>query len=137
MKTIQSRITITSGLFLCILAFGFWLSLSGKPYDQVIFTIHKLVALGTVIYLARTVYKVHRAAPLSPAHWMLIALTALCVLAAFVTGVLLSLDKATPQIILRLHQVAPFLILLTTSGSLYLCLNRSSAIHKSDLVSGG
>jgi hypothetical protein len=129
MNTIQSKIAISAGLFLCIIGFGFWLSLSGKPYNQVIFTIHKLVALVAVIYLARTVYRAHRAAPLSPAHWMLIALTSLCVLAAFITGALLSRDQAMPQIVLRLHQLAPFLILLTASGSLVLCLTRSIALY--------
>jgi hypothetical protein len=130
MSTTQSRIAITAGLFLCICVFGFWLSISGKPYNQVIFTIHKLVALGAVIYLAATVYRVHRAAPLKPAYMMIILLTVLCVLVAFVTGALLSLDKYMPLFVLRLHQVAPCLILLSTSASLNLLLAKSGALQR-------
>ncbi|HNT26040.1 MAG TPA: hypothetical protein PKM21_16840 [Anaerolineales bacterium] len=129
MSTTQLKIAITAGLFLCIFVFGFWLSRSGKPYNVVIFTIHKLVALGAVIYLATTVFKVYQAASLNPTHTILIALTAFCLLALFVTGALLSLDKAMPLIVLRLHHVAPYLALLSTSASLYLLLVKSSAIQ--------
>jgi heme A synthase len=125
MNTTQLRITITAVLFLCIFVFGFWLSRSGKPYNQVIFTIHKLVALGAVVYLAVTVYRVHQAAPLTSAHTIIIALTALCFITVFVTGALLSLDKAMPLIVLRLHQVAPYLAVLSTTASLYLLLVQS------------
>ena len=120
MSTTQLRIAITAGLFLCIFVFGFWLSRSGKPYNQVIFTIHKLIALGAVIYLAATVYKAHQIMPLNPAQIFVIVLTIVCVLALFVTGAVLSLDKAIPLIVLRLHHVAPYLALLSASASLYL-----------------
>ncbi len=97
MSTTQLKIAITAGLFLCIFVFGFWLSRSGKPYNVVIFTIHKLVALGAVIYLATTVYKIHQLIPFNPAQIFFIALTAVCLLALFVTGALLSLDKVMPR----------------------------------------
>ena len=129
MNTIQMKITITAGLLLCIFAFGFWLSRSGKPYNQVIFTIHKLIALGAVIYLGTTVHKIHQAASLNPANMTIIMLTALCGLIAFVTGALLSTNQAMPLIVLRLHQVAPYLILLSTSASLYLLLAKSAVMQ--------
>lgn len=129
MTTIQMKIAITAGLFVCIFILGFWLSHSGKPYNQVIFTIHKLLALGTVIYLAATFYKIHQTAPFSPAAMTIVGLAALCVITAFVTGALLSQDKAMPLIVLRLHQVAPYLIVFSTAASLYLFLVKSSAIH--------
>jgi hypothetical protein len=129
MSTTQLRIAIAIGLFLCIFVFGFWLSRSGKPYNLVIFTIHKLVALGAVIYLAATVYKVQHAAALNPGYTIIISLTALCYITAFVTGALLSLDKAMPLIILRMHRIAPYLTVLSTAASLYLYLVKSSAIQ--------
>ena len=129
MSATQLRIAITAGLFLCIFIFGFWLSRSGKPYNPVIFTTHKLFALGAVIYLAATVYRVHQAAPLNLAHTIIIALTAVCLLALFVSGALLSLDKAMPLFVLRLHQAAPYLAVLSTTASLYLLLVKSSAIQ--------
>jgi hypothetical protein len=129
MNTTQLRIAIAIGLFLCIFVFGCWLSRSGKPYNLVIFTIHKLVALGAVIYLVATLYNIQQAAPLHPAHTLIIGLTALCFITAFVTGALLSLDKAMPLVVLRMHQVAPYLTVLMTTASLYLLLVKSSAIQ--------
>jgi len=128
MSITQLKIAITAGLFLCIFVFGFWLSRSGKPYNGIIFTIHKLVALGAVIYLLTTVFKVPQAAFLNPTNTIFIALSVFCFLVLFVSGVLLSLDKAMPLIVVRLHHVTPYLALISTSASLYLLLVKSSAI---------
>lgn len=120
------RIAITAGLFLCIFAFGFWLSHSGKPYNTLIFTIHKLAALGAAIYLAIFIYKTHQAAPLAPALILIFVLAAVCGAASFVTGALLSLNQAMPPFVLKLHQLAPYLTLLSTGALFYLLLARSS-----------
>lgn len=120
MSTNQMRIAFTAGFFLCIFIFGYWLSRSGKPYNQVLFTAHKLIALGLLIYLAVTVYGVHRVTPFTPGQVLLLVLTGVCFLALFISGALVSLDKVMPVIVLRLHQVSPYLALLSTSVSLYL-----------------
>ena len=39
-------------LFILTLAFGVWLSRSGKPYNTLIFNIHKLIALAAVVVTA-------------------------------------------------------------------------------------
>lgn len=120
------RIVITAGLFLFIFAFGFWLSRAGKPYNTLLFTIHKLLALGAAIYLVISMYKIHQATPLAPAIWLIFGLSALCGVASFVTGALLSLNQAMPPFVLKLHQLAPYLTLLSTGALFYLLLARSS-----------
>jgi hypothetical protein len=50
-----TKIIICGLLFLLTLASGVWVSHSGKPINVVIFTIHKLIALATVIVAATTV----------------------------------------------------------------------------------
>ena len=130
MNAIQLRIAGAGLLFLLIFGFGFWLSRSGKPYNQLIFTIHKLVALGAVVLLANTVYKVHQVAPLSPAQFSVMGLAAVCFLATILSGGLLSIDKTMPLVVHRLHQVTPYLTLLATSGFLYLLLAQSSGMVK-------
>src|SRR5271157_2139763 len=48
---------ITPGiLFLLTLAFGLWLSHSGKPLNTVFFTAHKLIALAAVIFTGIVIY---------------------------------------------------------------------------------
>jgi len=36
-------------VFLMTVAFGFWMSRSGRPYNALLFNIHKLAALGGVV----------------------------------------------------------------------------------------
>jgi hypothetical protein len=38
--------------FLLMLAFGLWLSRVGRPYNGLLFNIHKLLALGAVVVTA-------------------------------------------------------------------------------------
>jgi hypothetical protein len=116
------RIAISALFFLFIFLSGFWLSRLGKPLNTALFTIHKLIALGAVVFLAVTIYNIQKTAPLSQAQMILSAAAALCFVATFATGGLLSVDKVMPVIVLRLHQVAPYLTLLSTSAALYLIL---------------
>jgi hypothetical protein len=128
MNTTQLRLAGAALLFVFIFVFGFWLSRSGKPYHIVIFTLHKLIALGAILFLAVTVYKMHSALPLSPTQISVIAITALCFVATMATGALLSIDKVMPPIVLRLHQITPYLTLLSTAGTLYLLLVKSGEL---------
>ncbi len=128
MNTTQLRIAGTGLFFLLLFLFGFWLNRSGKPYNLFVFTIHKLIALGAVVFLTMTVYNVHKAVPLSPTQISVIVITALCFVATIITGALLSIDKAMPLIVARLHQITPYMTLLSTSVTLYLLLVKSSEI---------
>ena len=40
------------GLFILTLVFGFWVSRLGKPYNGVLFNVHKLIALGALVVTA-------------------------------------------------------------------------------------
>ncbi len=53
MRTVDPRIIVTGVLFGLTLAFGVWLSQAGKPYNPVLFNIHKLTALAAVIFRKR------------------------------------------------------------------------------------
>jgi hypothetical protein len=122
MNTVQIK-ALSAGLFLLfIFLFGFWLSRSGKPYPVLAFTIHKLIAVAAVIYLGATLYRIHQAAPLSSLQLILTALTALLYVATIVSGGLLSIDKPMPEIVLRLHQVTPYLTVVATAVMLYVVL---------------
>ena len=118
-------------LFLFILLSGFWLSRLGKPYNGLVFNIHKLIGLGEGIYLIRTVYLAHQAAPLDGTQWATIAISVVLFLFAVVTGGLLSiyaegrledLGAAQLRAIETVHKVAPYLILVSTAVLLYLLM---------------
>jgi hypothetical protein len=115
-------------LFLLIFLFGFWLSRSGKPYNLAVFTIHKLIALAAIVFLVTIIYKTHQAAPLGPAQLTVIAITAVCLAATILTGGLLSTGKSVPEIVLKVHQITPYLTVLSTAATLYLLLVISSKL---------
>jgi hypothetical protein len=126
MSTNQLRVLGTGLFFLLILFSGYWLSRSGKPYSTIVFNIHKLVAVAAVVLLGITVYRIHRAGALSAIELLAAIVTGLFFLGTMVTGGLLSIpiDKAMPAIVRKLHQVTPYLTVLSTAVTLYFLRGR-------------
>ena len=129
MSILTSKTAICGLLVLLTLVSGVWLSHSGKPYNSMIFTIHKLIALATVIIIGVNVYHLLRAMDGNTLVTLsVIAVSGLLFLALFISGALLSLipagllslEKPMPEIILRIHQVAPLLALVSSTATFYL-----------------
>jgi heme A synthase len=100
------------------------LSRTGKPYSIFLLTVHKLVSLGIIVYLVLQMIRSTKLAPLSPALLIVGIITGLLFVATMATGGLLSVDKVMPKFVHILHQITPFLVLLSTSGVLYLLFFR-------------
>ena len=124
MSATQLRIVSTGLFFLFIFLSGYWLSHSGKPLNVIILTIHKSIGLAAGVFLVLTVYRIHQVAPLSPIEITAIVVTVLFFAGNVATGGLLSTDKPTPAAILKMHQITPFLTVLSTAVTLYLLLGR-------------
>jgi hypothetical protein len=120
MSTNISRIVVVGLLFLFTFVFGIWLSNSGKPYNSVLFNVHKLIALGAVIATAVTVYHLRADIEIRVLVLGAIVITGLLFLALFVSGALLSIGKPDHAAILAIHRVAPLLALVFTALTLYL-----------------
>ncbi len=119
-----ARLAACGLLFLLTVGSGAWLSHSGKPYSTALFTLHKLIALATVVAIAMSVYNLYHTADaraaLAPAA---VAASGLLFVAMFVTGALLSLEKPASEAVWRILQVAPLLALGSSSTAIYLLLN--------------
>jgi hypothetical protein len=114
-------------LFLSTLISGVWVSHSGKPINVVIFTIHKLFALATVIVIAVNVYPLYRALEIRTfLEPVVIAVTGLLFLALFISGAVLSRGNPLPEANLRIHQVAPLLALAFSAMTIYLLVSSKS-----------
>jgi hypothetical protein len=124
MGTNQLRVVSAGLFFLFIFLSGFRLSRTGKPYSRIILTIHKLIGLAAGVFLVMTVYRIHQVAPLSPVEITAIVVTVLFFAGNVATGGLLSTDKTMPAVILKLHQITPYLTVLSTAVTLYLLLSR-------------
>jgi hypothetical protein len=123
MNTTATKLTLAGLLFLFALLSGIWASHSGKPINVVIFTIHKLIALTTVIVIAMSVYNLYKALDLRTFIELAVIVSTALFLALFITGALLSRNSPMPTAILRIHQVAPMLALVSSTITIYLLVS--------------
>ena len=100
-----SKLLLPAILFVLTLGFGLWLSLMGRPYNGLLFNIHKLLALGAVVLAGVQVYALMKAAPLAVGSTLLTAAAALGVLALFFSGAMLSMGRMEHTLALMIHRV--------------------------------
>ena len=105
--------------FLLIFASGYWLSHLGKPYSSILFNIHKLIAVAAIVLLVITVVRANRAAALSTIELIAAVATGVSFLSLVASGGVLSIVKEMPAVVLKVHQVAPYLTLVLTGATLY------------------
>jgi hypothetical protein len=123
--SLAAKFVIPGVLFILTLVFGFWLSRSGKPYNGLIFNIHKLVALAAVIVAAIQAFNALKIGEAQPLLIVLLIVIGLCAVALFVTGALMSANKATGRALLTIHRIAPLLAVLAAIGMPYLLGGRA------------
>jgi len=111
-----SKFSLPVLLFLLTLAFGFWVSKVGKPYNGALFNVHKLIALGAVVFAVIQISKTGAAG--SPLLVVALVVAGLCVVALFASGALMSMDKLPYSFTLTTHRIAP--ILLVIASAVYL-----------------
>lgn len=102
---------VPGGLFILTLVFGFWLSHAGKPYNGFLFNVHKLIALSFVVLAGIQFSKMFHAP-----DWLLVALlliSALCVIALFASGALMSAGKLDYTLMLTIHRFAPVFLMVS------------------------
>jgi len=128
MNAAQLKITSIAIGFILVFGLGYLMNRAGKPYSVAIMTVHKLISLAVIIYLATIIAPFLRSAPLTPAVLAALIFTGLLFLGTLATGGLLSVDKDMPVFVHTLHHVTPYLILLSTSAILYLLLSKTPSL---------
>lgn len=119
MDTLPNLLTLGI-IFLLTLAFGFWLSRIGKPYNGFLFNFHKLLALGAVIVAVFEIRKILQSDGPIPFYNVLIALTGVSIAALFATGALMSIGKLNYAVSLTIHKITPILAAMTLIAVVYL-----------------
>lgn len=120
------RVVVIGILFLLKFFFGFWLNRSGKPYSDVILTTHKLISLGSGIFIVVTARRIGQevgastTAGMNAVETSALIVTIFLFLLAIVTGGLLSVDKPMPTVVSLVHLITPFLAVLSTAVMIYL-----------------
>jgi hypothetical protein len=99
-------------VFILTLLFGFWLSRRGKPYNAILFNIHKLIALGAVILLSMKIYDTFRNMEVQILLIILLIVAGLCMVALFASGAFLSIGNMNYRVMKTIHNVAPVLLVI-------------------------
>ena len=120
----QSTILVAGIFFGLIFLPGIWLKRSGKPYSVIVLTIHKLISLTAVGFLAKAVVQTNRTAPFRTTELTLAVATGVMFLTTIATGGLVSIDRPVPAAVKTLHRVTPILTALSTGLTLILLLRR-------------
>ena len=93
-------------LFLVIVGVGFWVSKLGKPYNGLLFNIHKLIALGAVILTGIRIFRLNPLETFPVLAILFITLALVGVIAMFATGAMMSIQdqvKKNPKLV---HQIS-------------------------------
>jgi len=107
-----SKFLLPGIAFILTLAFGFWLSHVGKPYNGFLFNIHKLIALGAVVATVIQLVKLLKGADSLALVIVSLVVAALCVIALFASGALMSMGKLDYALMLTVHRVAPVILVV-------------------------
>lgn len=122
---IFSRFVLPALLLLLTIASGIGLSHHGKPYPGLFFNFHKLIALAALI-TAGVQFSRLLSDFSTAAVTVLLGAAAVCALALFISGAFLSLARPAPPFVLRVHQIALPLLLITSLASIFLWIDGSS-----------
>ncbi len=121
---LMQKITGTGILFLLLAGSGIWLSGLGKPYNSLLFNVHKLIALGTVLFTVFMARNVMKGMDAKGILILFIIITGLSFLVLFVTGAMLSIGKLPYQLMKATHEVSAILSIISTGIAVILLLLR-------------
>jgi hypothetical protein len=105
---------------------GIVLSNAGRPLNSMIFTVHKLIAVATIILMVVSIRDLYKAVEIQALYPVLIVVVGLFFLALLVSGALLSFDKLAQVAVLRVHQIAPLLAISFSALVIYLLASNKS-----------
>jgi hypothetical protein len=98
-------------IFALTLVMGLWVTISGKPYNGLLFSIHKLAALGTVLLIVLRLIDMLKATHAQGVVIILLLCAAgICAMALFVSGALMSAGKMSYNLMLGIHRIAPVIL---------------------------
>lgn len=108
MSIISDFVAPIIGFWLTV-ASGLWLSRLGRPLNIFVFTLHKLIALASVIFTIMQIYNIFVDGNVQPIIIALIVISGVCVLALFASGAMMSIGLKVYGLLLNIHKASVFL----------------------------
>ena len=122
MEAISTKLIAAGLLFLFTLISGVIVSHSGSPLSIGFVTVHKLIAVGMIVLLGIALNQMYKTGDeKSFLELGGIVLSGIFFLALIATGALLTREEMElPEFVLKIHQAAPLLGLVSSTLSVYL-----------------
>lgn len=118
--SVASKIIVSGLLIALIIVTGIWLTGLGRPLNTALFTVHKLIALGFVVFTSILVINLLKQTPMTPLVMVFITICALSVIALFATGAILSAEKPLSRLLVTIHAAAPVVMVIASAALFYL-----------------
>jgi hypothetical protein len=112
----------TGILLLATIGFGFWVSHRGRPYNDLLFNLHKLLALAGLVFTGIRFFRLDPFLVFPTGTLILAALTVVPVLALFTTGAIMSIRDEESRPALLIHQGSLVFIIILITGAFTLFL---------------
>jgi hypothetical protein len=124
MNALTTKLIVAGALFLFTLISGVIVSRSGRPLSIGLVTVHKLIAVGTVILVGVVFNQLYKTADgRELMEISLIVISGILFIALIATGALLTREEVQlPAIVLNIHKVAPLLVLASSAMTVYLLI---------------
>ena len=119
---ITTRFIPTGSILLLTILFGFWVSRRGRPYHNLLFNVHKLLALSGVVITVVRLFRLDPTLSYPIPLYILAAAAAVPVIALFATGAIMSIREEESRPVLLIHQLSVALIIILVLLSLALVL---------------
>jgi hypothetical protein len=111
-------------LVIAIIVSGVLLAKSGKPYNPVLFNVHKLISLAAVVLGGIWVYNLYGSPHSGNLLITLIVVAALLYIVLFVTGGMLNVEKPFEDTLRVIHKYTPAVAVIFTVVIFYLLLKK-------------
>ncbi|MEZ5106347.1 MAG: hypothetical protein R2757_17730 [Draconibacterium sp.] len=112
MESILTKSIITAILTILLVLSGIMLRISGTPYKTSISATHKLSVVATIVFVV-LIYKEHfRTICFEGVGWYLFVISSFVFVIAFVTGTLLSFEKAASYKLKIYHRLLSWVTFL-------------------------
>lgn len=103
----ELKIAINAILLVITIIAGLFMHKMGKPYNNIVFSIHKFATIGFVVFLAFLLFNYSKTYDIELYPSIFAAMAALSVLVLMISGALLSLDKFFDRMLL-VHRISTF-----------------------------
>lgn len=112
MESAGIKITILVLALHLILFSGIYLRKKSRPYNNLLFTLHKTIAVACIIFSILVIRSFLINLTLGGVLTFLLITTATLLLLTFISGVLQSFEKQAPKIVNKLHRLSSYLMLI-------------------------